>query len=80
MIDRITRTIQWTIPEILEFIFDRYHQLENEYREKEEEIKELKYELVDPIVNIFNDIEDLRDLGIEVDNEYSEQQVVKFGL
>ena len=49
-------------------------------REKEEEIKELKYELVDPIVNIFNEIEDLRDLGVAADNEYSEQQVIKFRL
>ena len=45
---------------------------------KDEEIKELKYELVDPIVNILNEIEDLRDLVVAVDNEYSEQQLVKF--
>ena len=81
LVDRTTRTIQKIIPEILEFLFDRYGQIEDEdLREKEEEIKELKYELADPIVNIFNEIEDLRDLGVAADNEYSEQQLVKFGL
>ena len=76
-----TLTIQRTIPEILELLFDRYGHIEDEdLREKEEEIKELKYELVDPRVNIFNEIEDLRDLWLVADNEYSEQKLVKFGL
>ena len=36
--------------------------------------------MVDLIVNIFNEIEDLKDLGVAADNKYSEQQLVKFGL
>ena len=80
LVDRTNHTIQRTIPEILEFLFDRYGQIKDEdLREKEEEMKELKYELVDPIVNIFYEIEDLKDLGVAADNEYSEQQLVKFG-
>ena len=67
--------------DILEFFFDRYSQIkDDDLWEKEEEIKYLKYELVDPIVNIFNEIEYLRDLGVVADNEYSDQQLVKFGL
>ena len=31
-------------------------------------------------MNIFNEIEDLRDLGVAADNEYSKQQLFKFGL
>ena len=34
---------------------------------------------MDPLVINFNEIEDLRDLGVAADNEYSEQQLVKFG-
>ena len=54
--------------------------LDEDLPEKEEEIKELKYELVDSIVNIFNEIEDLRYLGVAADNEYYKHQLVKFGL
>ena len=40
------------------YLVDRYDQIEDEdLREKEEEIKEIKYELVNLIVNIFNKIE-----------------------
>ena len=78
LIDRTTHTIQCRIPEVLELLFDRYAQIDNEdLQEKEEEIKELKYELVDSMVNILNEIEDLKDLGAAADNEYSEQQHVK---
>ena len=81
LIDRTKHTIQRVIPEILEFLSDRYCQIEDEdLQDIEEEIKELKYELINPIVNIFNEIEDLRDLGVTADNKYSEQQLVKFGL
>ena len=39
LVDRTTRTIQKTIPEILEFLFDKYGQIEDENLwEKEEEI------------------------------------------
>ena len=31
-------------------------------------------------MNIFNEIEGLRNLGVAADNEYSERQLVKFGL
>ena len=63
----------------MEFLFNNYEKIEYEdLREKEVEIKEIKYELVDPIVDIFNEIDNLRDLGVGADNEYSEQQLVKF--
>ena len=69
------------ISEILDLIFDRYNQIEDEdLRETEEEIKELKYELVDSIVNIFNEIEGLRDLVVAVENEHFEQQLVKWSV
>ena len=81
MIDRTTHTIQRMISEILDLIFDRYNQIEDEdLRETEEEIKELKYELVDSIVNIFNEIEGLRDLVVAVENEHFEQQLVKWSV
>ena len=80
MVDRTTCTIQRIILEFLEFLFERCGQIEDkDLREKEEEIKELTYELVDPIINIFNEIEDLRYLGVAADNKYSEQQLLKFG-
>ena len=31
-------------------------------------------------MNIFNEIEDLRDLGVAADNKYFEQQLFKFGF
>ena len=81
LIEQTTRTIQRTVLEILEFLFDKCGVVEDEdLREKEEEIKEIKYELVDPIINIFNEIKYLRNLGVAEENEYSEQQLVKFEL
>ena len=53
----------------MEFLFDRYRTIEDkDLREKEEEVKEIKYELVDPIIKFFNVIEDLRDLGVAAEN------------
>ena len=68
LIDRPTRKIQEMISKLLDF-FGRYGKIwDEDLREKEEEIKELKYELVDIIVNVFNEIEDLRDLVVVADN------------
>ena len=49
-------------------------------REKAEEIRGLNYELDDPIVTFFNEIEDLQNFGIAANNEYYEEQFVKFGI
>ena len=81
LIDQTKRTIQRTMPEVLEFLFNGYGKIEDEdLREMEEDIKVIKNELVDPIVNMFNEIEDLRDLGVAADKEYFKQQLVKIGL
>ena len=79
LVDRTTCTIKRAVPEFLYFLFYRYGIIEDEgLREKEEEFRGLNYELINPILTIFNSIKDLRDLGIAVNNQYLEQQLVKY--
>ena len=69
------------VPDILGFLFQRYGVVQNEdHRIKEEEVRNMPYDIMDPIVNIFNEIEDLAELAEATDNEYSDIQQVKFGL
>ena len=52
---------------VLEFLFERYGIVkDDDLREKEEEIKPIIYDISNPIVEIFNPIEDLEEFGVTV--------------
>ena len=58
--DRVTNTSTMSLVEILEFLFKRYRSVkDDDLREREEEIRQFLYNISDPIVEIFNLIEDL---------------------
>jgi hypothetical protein len=79
--DRVTNTIKISLIQILEFLFDRYGIVEDDdLREKEEQMRQFSYDISDPIVEIFNPIEDLEEFGIAANDPYTSQQLIKFGL
>ena len=79
--DRVTNTITKSLVQILEFLFERYGIVEDDdLRDKEEEMRQFTYDISDPIVEIFNEIEDLEEFGIAVNDPYTPQQLIKFGL
>ena len=56
---------------------------DEDHRTKEEEVQNMTYDIMDPITNIFNEIDhlaELAELAEAADNEYSNMQQVKFGL
>ena len=53
---------------------------DEDHQTKEGEVQNMTYDIMDPITNIFNEIEDLAELAEATDNEYSDMQSVKFGL
>ena len=69
------------VPDILDFLFQRYRLVEDEdHQAKEEEWWNMTYDIMDPITNIFDGIEGLVELAEVADKEYSDMQQVKFGL
>ena len=79
--DRVTNTIKISLIQILEFLFDRYGIVEDDdLREKEEQMRQFSYDISDPIVEIFNPIEDLEEFGVAANDPYTSQQLIKFGL
>ena len=79
--DRVTNTITKSLVEILDFLFERYGIVEDDdLRDEEEEMRQFTYDISDPIVEIFNKIEDLEEFGIAANDPYTPQQLIKFGL
>ena len=81
LFDIIRNTITQPVPDISDFLFQKYEVVEDkDHRTKEEEVRNITYNIMDPITNIFNEIEDLAELVEAADNKYSDMQQVKFGL
>ena len=49
-------------------------------QEVTEKLRERIFDLSEPLVVLFNEVEDLKDLLITVDNEYTERQLVNIGI
>ena len=61
---RNTNTIYRTVTEILTHLFDRWGIVNNEeLQTKESEIREMVYDLMEPIIEHFNELEDLQKFG-----------------
>ena len=79
--DSVTNQVQGTIPFILEELFSIYGYVEPEIlAELETKTRDMHYMIHDPIVSIFNEIEDLRDLAVAARNPYTETQLIFFTL
>ena len=79
--DPMTNQMLDTIPAIMEDFFSSYSYVELEIlSELESKIRDMNYVIHDPIVTIFCEIEDLRDLAIAAQNPYTPAQLVNFAI
>jgi len=79
--DRSMNTIQASVPTVLAYLFTTYKTIEPEVlRERELKFCEMAYNLMDPLITIYDAIEDLEHLGIAVVSLYSQSQIVSYGL
>ena len=68
-----------TIPTILENLFSSYDYVEPEIlSELELKTRDMNYIIHDPIITIFCEIEDLRDLAVAAQNPYAPAQLMSF--
>ena len=81
MRDRTTTTITKPLSEILEYLFDNNGDREqSELDEKEDEVKNIAYDLCNPIAVAFTVIDDLKEMGVAAENEFSPTQLVDKGI
>ena len=79
--NRVTNTINDDVQAILNYFFRRYGIVEDDYlADRELKVRDMQYNLLDPLVTMYNEVEDLEQLGIAADNPYSVTQLIKFAL
>ena len=79
--NRVTTTITSTPQDILAYLFSRYGIVEDDYlTEQELKVRDMQYELLDPLVTMYDSIEDLEQLGIAANNPYAPAQLITFAL
>ena len=78
---RDTNTIQTDLPKVLAYMFTIYVTIEPEVlRERELKVCEIVYDIMNPLVTIYNKIEELGHLSHAERNPYSMLQLVNYGL
>jgi hypothetical protein len=79
--NEITSTITLTIPEILNFLFVRYGEVNHQQVVNEEEkVKNFSWNLTDPPVVIYNLIENLQTLSEAANQPKTANQLLNYGL
>ena len=77
----VSNTITADIPTILAYLFDNYGVIEDEEQtDREQSVQAMLYDLCDPVVTVFTALEDLQELATAAGNEYTDRQLVKFGV
>ena len=79
--DPNTNTITCNIPRIFAYLFTNYGLIEDSHlTEAEAKLRSFQYDLLDPLVKIFDEVEELQHLGNAAVDPYSEAQLIKFAL
>ena len=74
-------TIQASVPTVLAYILTTYGTIDPEaLMERKLKVCEKSYDLMEPLVTIYNEIEELEHFGVAVINPYSQSQIVNYGL
>ena len=77
----VTNTITRSVPEILTYLFHRYGRVNPDTLcQKETELRAFVYTLQDPLVTLYDQVEDLKKLGDAAQMPYTEHQIVNFGI
>ena len=78
---RATNTVEIDVPMVFSYLFTTYGTIEPEVlREHELKVHEMVYEFMDPIISLYNEIEELGHLGHALKNAFSISQIVNYGL
>jgi hypothetical protein len=76
-----TNAITRNIPDILEYLFSRYGRVDPETLHKKElSVRQMQYNLQEPLVVVYEEVEELEKLAEAAGNPYTPIQVVNFGL
>ena len=76
-----SNTITTSLTVILTTLFTRYGQVSDTYlREVEEKLRSRVFDITEPLVVLYNEIEDLHSLSIAAQNEFTETQLVNLGI
>ena len=76
-----TNAIMIPLHDVLTYLFTRYGKVTAEsLTELEEKVKTLQYNVTEPIITIFNEIEELSRVADAANNPFSEMQKVQIGL
>ena len=76
-----THSITTDIPVILTYLFNRYGKVTpDKLNDKETEVRSFVYNLQDPLVSLFDQVEDLKKLGDAAQMPYTTRQLLNFGV
>ena len=79
--NRSTNAIAHNLQTIFAHLFTKYGTIEDEVlTEEEEKLRDTEYNILDPLVTVFDQIEELQHLGNAAQNPYSEAQLIKLAL
>ena len=79
--NRSTNTIKYKLHTIFAHLFTKYGTIEDEVlTEEEDKLRNTEYNILDPLVTVFDQIEELQHLGNAAQNPYSEAQLIKLAL
>jgi len=75
-----TGTIKQTIPQVFTWLYTKYGQVKQEALvKKAQSIREITYDIQDPMVVLWNEIDDLTRLAEAANNPYTPRQILEFG-
>ena len=76
--DSNTNTITCNIPTIFQYLFNNYGLIDDDQlTEAETKLRSFQYDLLDPLVKGFDEVEELQHLGNAAQDPYSEAQLIK---
>ena len=69
------------IPEIMEHLFSVYGRVpQEELDEAESKLRAQIFDISEPLVLMFNEIDEMQDMATAAENEFSDQQIVNLGI
>jgi hypothetical protein len=75
-----TRTITHTIPYMFHYLFKKYGKVkQDKLAEKSHNLSNITYDIEDPPIIVWQDIEELSRLADAADNPYTSRQILEFG-
>ena len=76
-----TNTITCKIPTIFQYLYQNYGLInDDQLTEAETKLRSFQYDVLDPLVKVFDEVEELQHLGNAAQDPYSEAQLIKFAL